>query len=356
MARIHQPGLFADAMQRYFEARGLRSPTRASLRDNFHRWFSGDTAPDKQNQDYLCDFFDQAVPSLKPFRLFLAETTPLTDVLLMTGLTYTELKANNILTDVAETSWNNRYDGLKFMEVLSTINEENYASEKEESDRNRAYGQQDDPVSFDAALSRRQRGRARMLGLYYLYRYHSVLSGILREIVSIDRIRYDRWQGTYFQYHKSGEKSTIPFDVFDVGFYTISIGSHRHSLNPKLRRPRANRQSSDQSEILTVSIIKRSHKLIIEDEKTKRDKEIVYHAGLLSGVYDDAETLLAERVLLMKVSDDPQQTPDEEPERLGESSDEMRWYGELLSNRRDGQVLSMRQSRLEEMLLRYRGF
>lgn len=158
-------------------------------------------------------------------------------------------------------------------------------------------------------------------GTFYLYRKHSVLPGILREIIHINVGRC-RNSGLYLQY-KVGVENSSPVDitVFHAGSYLFVVGSLPHP-------------HQDLCEIINMYI----------SLGPTPDDQAVF-SGILTGIYDTEKTILSERILLRKESDEYISPSRLQPDVC--SSDEYRVVSDMIDNSLDGQTFSLRQSRLE---------
>jgi hypothetical protein len=177
---------------------------------------------------------------------------------------------------------------------------------------------------------------ARMPGTYYLYRRHSVLPGVLKEIVVVTDRHYGHCEGVYLQFNRIGSCNVIDFNVFFAGFYLLAFGAHNDAMRKR-------------TEILEVKVLIEN----ILTENKQIDCSATHLIGLLTGVFDYGNMLLAERILLERFSDECSVTPQMKPERLlpdGPTADEFRRVRDVIDNSLDGQVFAARLSRLEEML------
>jgi hypothetical protein len=121
-----------------------------------------------------------------------------------------------------------------------------------------------------------------MVGTYYLYRRHSMLPGVLRETFIIDEVKDAHCEGWYLQYARAHAPNVIPFNAFFCEFYVIAFGAHQ-ALGRR-------------TEIVTVSVLLENafsdNALIPCDEHNR------HFLGILTGIYDYGNVLLAERVLI----------------------------------------------------------
>lgn len=187
-----------------------------------------------------------------------------------------------------------------------------------------------------------------LVGTYALYRRHSILPGLLREYFVIEKIKDGHCEGKYIQFARAQPDNVIPFNGFFCEFYVIAFGAHQ--------------AVGGRTEIVTVSIL--IENAFSGDMLIPRKKSGPYFMGLLSGIYDSGNVLLAERILIEKIAAKPKiktaelengkwqlESPEWAPVQLHE--DHRKQRGEYLKaldvidNSLDGQTLTARLSRLE---------
>jgi hypothetical protein len=285
---------------------------------------------------------DERPPDLRPIGALLNRRMTTAEFIEICHVRFPDLKANGVLNDDAALDWERRYNGMHFMEQL---------------------------IAFEEDKEGRKLLKA-MLGTYHLYRRHSVLPGILREVVVVRERRYGHAEGIYYQYNrgKPGSWNEIKFNVFYAGFYVLAFGAFkddaddsragpalpgadkaktRGAANPLAEPPRKGRM-----EILEV-------KILIENALRIRDKvdcEQGVFPGILTGIYDYGNILLAERVLLRRICDATERPPSMKPERLvsDNRATVSEYYSVLdaIDNASNGHTLSIRPIHLEKPYLR----
>ena len=91
-------------------------------------------------------------------------------------------------------------------------------------------------------------------------------------------------RGWYYQFNRSHSVNFIPFNAFFCEFYVIAFGDHQ--------------AEGRRTEIVTVSVLVENafseDKLICSDENR-------FFLGLLTGIYNSSNVLLAERVLIERI-------------------------------------------------------
>lgn len=211
-------------------------------------------------------------------------------------------------SDLLKDEMRQRFRGLHFLSVLMQHNQKK--------------------LSF-AVLSK-------LIGTYWLYRKHSTLPGILREVLIISSISEQGGggEGVYLQYHKSG-CDEIPVNIFCTGSNVFIIGA-------------LDRENLDTAEIITMSVL--INNMFDKDSNLQDDGG--RFVGVLTGVYDNQPALLAERILLVKIGDGSGRIDDEElPIRITlDDRDHLAEYmmvRDVVSNAIDGSTLSARLDRLE---------
>ncbi len=186
-----------------------------------------------------------------------------------------------------------------------------------------------------------------LIGTYNLYRRHSILPGLLREHFVIEKIKDGHCEGKYIQFARAQPDNVIPFNGFFCEFYVIAFGAHQ--------------AVGGRTEIVTVSIL--IENAFSGDVLIPRKKSGPYFMGLLSGIYDSGNVLLAERILIEKIAAKPKirtseiegkwrlESPEWAPVHLHEDRRKQRgeYYKaiDVIDNSLDGQTLTARLSRLE---------
>jgi hypothetical protein len=255
---------------------------------------------------------------------------------------FPDLEANKIVTADAVQDWVERYNGLHFMQRLDEFEEH-----------------EDGKKLLEA-----------ILGTYHRYRRHSVLPGILREVVVVSKRRYGNSEGTYYQYNRTKPKgwNEINFNVFFAGFYLLAfaafkaeardirtedrvevdapgdLGSSAGSRGAEFRR-------KTRTEILEIKVLIDNALLTGE---VQCDQSVF--AGILTGIYDYGNILLAERILLRRISSKRSRIENMVPVRLlsddKESAAEYYSVLDAIDNGTNGQTLSIRPIHLEKPYLR----
>lgn len=191
-----------------------------------------------------------------------------------------------------------------------------------------------------------------LVGTYRLYRRHSMLPGLLREHFTVEKAKDGNCEGIYIQYARAHPPNIIPFNAFFCEFYVIAFGAHQ--------------AVGRRTEIVTVSVLVENafsgNAIIPCDHDNK------FFIGLLTGIYDFGNVLLAERVLIEKLNSSAliERTVTHDGEvkaRLGkwgpihihQTSDgelrgEYRRVSDVIDNSLDGQTLAARWDRLELLL------
>jgi hypothetical protein len=289
---------------------------------------------------------DERPPDLRPIGALLNRRMTTAEFIELCHVRFPDLKANGILNEDSTLDWERRYNGMHFMEQL---------------------------IAFEEDKEGRKLLKA-MLGTYHLYRRHSVLPGILREVVVVRDLRYGHAEGIYYQYNrgKPGSWNEIKFNVFYAGFYVLAFGAFkddaddsragsvmpeaekaktRAPANPKPAEPRR----KGRMEILEV-------KILIENALRIRDKvdcEQGVFPGILTGIYDYGNILLAERVLLRRICGATERPPGMKPDRLVSDNPNPATVSEYYSvldaidNASNGHTLSIRPIHVEKPYLRH---
>jgi hypothetical protein len=256
---------------------------------------------------------------------------------------FPDLKRDKVLSDDAKWDWEKRYNGMHFMEKLFEFEED------------------DDGRKLLKAT----------LGTYHLYRRHSVLPGILREVVVVEERRYGHSEGTYYQYKrgKPGTWNEIKFNVFFAGFYLLAFGAFKtaddrwvsaQDAAQPLERPRTNAPAAagnpgpprlrTRTEILEIKIL--IENALIGGEVNCEQNVF---AGILTGIYDYGNILLAERILVRRIGNATRKEEHMIPERLlpDDKANASEYYSVLdaIDNAPNGQTLSIRPIHLEKPYL-----
>lgn len=292
--------------------RNIQLTREQNIKDRRRQWFE-DSKPQGNAEEVLLEALRMNWPH------HLSDPAVLLDKLVSVPLFLEECRVKysaieTILSGESRDEWQNRHYRLHFMK---TLNE--YA---------------DDPKA-DLLL------RA-LIGTYRLYRKHSVVPGILRENFVIKEHAYGHCEGTYIQYARGTAPNIIPFNVFYCGFYVMAFGAHKA------------RGEGDEgrTEIITVSVLIQN--TYAGGKLLGCDRDNKYFVGLLSGIYDDSNVLLSERVLIEKLDDEPEQNfqkatlaPVHIRSDAGKFSTEYRRVVDVIDNALDGQTLTARPNRRE---------
>jgi hypothetical protein len=188
-----------------------------------------------------------------------------------------------------------------------------------------------------------------LIGTYRLYRRHSVLPGLLRESFIIDKVKDGHCEGLYSQYVRAQPPNIIPFNAFICEFYVMAFGAHQ--------------AVGTRTEIITVSVL--IENAFSNNEPIPCDQHNKYFIGLLTGIYDYGNVLLAERVLIEKIDPKVQlkrvegaegetelRMPKSTPVHIHQGSDrelkgEYNRVIDVIDNSLDGQTLTARPDRVE---------
>lgn len=278
------------------------------------RWASSLSFPQEDKLAAVIEFFIPYFEGNESLvRRILDQSEPWSIAALLEHLDIPFRPVEHLLTTAGVIEWRARYHELPFMDDLSKQAE-------------------DDPHSVLV--------RNCMIGTYNMYRRHSTLPGVLKERVIIESRHRADCRGTYFQFDKNKQDgNVIPFNVFPCGKYVQAFGSF---------------QRSDKLEIIEVRVLTENAFLGTEQE-LHIDTEQKRFVGMLTGIYDYGITLLAERVLVVKINNDPKLDDKFRTKRLlpdspeAEDRAEYQQVRDLVSNARDGQTLVTRVSRLEEV-------
>jgi hypothetical protein len=141
----------------------------------------------------------------------------------------------------------------------------------------------------------------------------------------------------------SGVTNRIECNVFHAKSYLLILGAHSRSV---LSDPR---QDKGLVGVVTMDILIANY----IDEEGSLNRDVEHLIGLLTGIYDYDNTLLAERILLRRISSDEPQYSERAPKRIDKDDEpEYRQICDVIDNSLDGQTLSARISRLEWIGLR----
>jgi hypothetical protein len=287
---------------------------------------------------------DERPPDLRPIEALLNKRMTTPEFIELCRVRFPDLQTHGILNKDAAMDWKKRYNGMHFMERL---------------------------IEFEEDRDGRKLLKA-MLGTYHLYRRHSVLPGILREVVVVEERRYGHAEGTYYQY-KRGEEggwNEIKFNVFFAGFYVLAFGAFKteeqqsspEDAAPAVSDKAKKKGSADpkgaelrprtRTEILEI-------KILIENALLKGrvvNCEQPLFPGILTGIYDYGNILLAERILVRRICDATKLSPGMIPKRLvsdkAENAPEYYAVLDAIDNASNGQTLSIRPIHLEKPYLR----
>jgi hypothetical protein len=184
-------------------------------------------------------------------------------------------------------------------------------------------------------------------GTYRLYRRHSMLPGLLREYFFIDDIRDGHCEGWYIQYSRTSPANLIPFNAFFCEFYVLAFGAHQ--------------AEGERTEIVTVSVLVEN---AFSRDKLVCDRHNRHFLGLLTGIYDFGNILLAERVLIEREKHEVSIEKDHDKDGIAKPiigsyapihihNDDPKYRAEYLKaidvidNALDGQTLAVRADRIE---------
>lgn len=292
---------------------GGESGTNRAAKTAVSRWASSLSFPQKDKQAAVIEFF---LPFFKgKEKLVRRILDPFTywsiaDLLERFNIPFRQVERD--LTSVGIAEWSGRYHKLPFMDDLSKMGE-------------------NDPLSNPI--------KACLIGTYNMYRRHSTLPGVLKERVVVESKHRADCRGTYYQYDKHAKYNRIPFNVFPCGKYVQAFGSFRRS---------------DKLEIIETRVLI-ENAFLGSGQQLHIDSEQRRFVGMLTGIYDYGMTLLAERIYIVKINDDPLLDDGFTASRLlpdsknAEEVAEYRMVRDMVSNARDGQTLASRASRLDEL-------
>lgn len=289
---------------------GGENNSKSVAKQSVSRWMTGINFPKEKVRINVIDFFIPRFPNnedlvrniLNPGMYW--SVAKLLDEL---DVSYNEIE--HTLTYLGVQEWNSRYHELPFMDALSKQAERDQTS----------------------TLI-----KGCMIGTYNMYRRHSTLPGILKERVVVETMHRADCRGTYYQYNKNNdeEPNKIEFNAFPCGGYVQAFGSFRRESKLEIIEVR----------VLTENSVPINGELsIAKDQKS--------FVGMLTGIYDYGNTLLAERIFIQKLNDYPVLDDKFRAGRLLADSEtsraEYHRVRDLVSNARDGQTLATRLSRLE---------
>jgi hypothetical protein len=305
---------FVAAFQRQQSLAGEKVTDEESLKKNLLRWNSG-AALNSSNEEVLvaalqASGWPRRIPA--PDQL-LQRRESVPAFLALCHLSYPEVE--HLLSEESKLEWKDRHFGLHFMKTLEAC--------------------KNDPKAKLLAKD--------MIGTYRLYRRHSILPGLLREHFVISQYTDGHWEGHYIQYARARSPNIIPFNVFFCEFYLMAFGAHKASLG--------------RAEIVTVSVL--IENAFSGNRRLRCDDYNRYFTGLLNGIYDYGNILLAERILIERISgsgstalDKPEMAPrhirSDEPQQ--EYAEEYARVINAVDNLLDGQTLTSRPSLLELVL------
>jgi hypothetical protein len=170
---------------------------------------------------------------------------------------------------------------LKYEEVESLLSEE--ARKEWAANHHNLYFM--DALDKESKKPRAQELMPTLKGTYRLYRRHSMLPGLLCESFTIEKFKDGHCEGWYYQFNRANSVNVIPFNAFFCQFYVIAFGAHQ--------------AQGQRTEIVTVSVHLAN---AFSEEKLVCSKDNRFFIGLLTGIYDSVDVLLAERVLVERVS------------------------------------------------------
>lgn len=344
----HKCGVFDE--KSFIDAYLSQEPTAdpETIKSNRENWFDR-TSPSTEKRLVVVNMLQALARERAPHlgsidRLLKPDyrrTTP--EFIAFCGVRFPDLKKDRVLSDDAKWDWEKRYNGMPFMEKL---------------------------IEFEEDPDGRRLLKA-MLGTYHLYRRHSVLPGILREVVVVAERCYGHAEGTYYQYKRGTQEgwNEIKFNVFYAGFYVLAFGAFKteeqgvraEDAAPELNKAKtkgtedpkgAELRRKTRTEILEI-------KILIENALRTGDKvdcEQPLFPGILTGIYDYGNILLAERILVRRISGATERPKRMIPERLVSDDKENapEYYAVLdaIDNASNGQTLSIRPIHLEKPYLR----
>jgi len=308
---VWAPDAFANAMIEELGAKGRQVPeeNKKRVRQNFlerrRGWFTGEKLQGRNKELVYSMLQRRAASRSGGSRLgnigdLLNTRASFPQFIERCDVRYTQIEKLDLISPDVEVDWRNRYYNLHFMQLLGEYEEH----------------------SLGQSMLTQMRNT-----YFYLYRRHSVLSGILREVVHITGKSYANAEGKYYQFSRTGDINIIDINVFYLGFYLLAFGAFKDGAR---------------TEILEI-------KVLVGDAivKGKINCDQTDFAGLLTGIFDRTDTLLAERILLRRVGGG---SLDRTPRRLlPEGQDEEEYYQvvDMVDNSAHGQTLSVRSDRLE---------
>jgi hypothetical protein len=318
-------------------------------KSNRRQYFTKGTTPHPNGQPrkILVGMLQERANALESHYLgdiasLLDSTIPTAQFIEKCRVRFPDLDRHKIVTADAAQDWLERYNGLHFMQRLDEFEE------------------QEDGKKLLKAI----------LGTYHLYRRHSVLPGILREVVVVDKNRYGHSEGTYYQYNRNDPTkwNEIKFNVFFAGFYLLAFGAFKTSEREVRAEDRApegsdktrpgaprNRDGAEfrrktRTEILEI-------KILIENALIGGDVNCQQNvfAGILTGIYDYGNILLAERILVRRISDARERKKHMRPVKLladyQKTAAEYYAVVDAIDNTSNGHTLSVRPIHLEKPYL-----
>lgn len=257
IAKIDKLNAFKVAYWKQEKQRGDDQTAYRALQKSFNGWCKGralNTASEEKVLGALTATWPDSVPA--PELLLASEVTVLA-FLNLCKLDYEEIEP--LLSDEAKKEWSAGHHNLHFMKTLD-----------------------------DQSKGPRAKALLPSLkGTYRLYRRHSMLPGLVREYFIVDEIKDGHCEGWYIQYARAHAANLIPFNAFFCEFYVMAFGAHQ--------------AVGRRTEIVTVSVLVEN---AFSDTKLICDAHNKYFLGLLTGIYDYGNILLAERVLIEKQSSD----------------------------------------------------
>lgn len=290
---------------------GGETNSKSVAKQTVSRWANRLAFPQKDKRAPVIKFFLSYFPNNEDLVYSILDPDrhwPVAKLMEVLDLSFQEVQLT--LTTLGIQEWNSRYHELPFMDDLS---------KKAETD----------PASILI--------KDCLIGTYNMYRRHSTLPGVLKERVVVDSKYRADCRGTYYQFDKNAEFNKIKFNVFPCGRYVQAFGS--------FERP-------DKLEIIEVRVLT-ENAFFGSGHQLGVDKDQRGFVGILTGIYDYGTALLAERVYVEKLNDDPTLDDGFKADRLladalgADDRAEYRRVRDLVSNARDGQTLATRLSRLE---------
>jgi hypothetical protein len=321
----------------------------AEAKSNRRQYFNKGTTPHPNGQPrkILVGMLQERAdalesPYLGDIASLLDSTIPTAQFIEKCRVRFPDLDKYKIVTADAAQDWLERYNGLHFMQRLDEFEEH------------------EDGKKLLKAI----------LGTYHLYRRHSVLPGLLREVVVVDKNRYGHSEGTYYQYNRTDAKkwNEIKFNVFFAGFYLLAFGAFKADER-EVRAEDSPLKGSDMAKARALGSPKGAEfrrktrteileiKILIENALIGGEVNCEQNvfAGILTGIYDYGNILLAERILVRRISGARERQKHMRPVRLlpdyEKTAPEYYAVVDAVDNASNGHTLSVRPIHLEKPYL-----